>query len=356
MNGGGAERITLTLAEETARRGYAVDLVLAKAAGPYLAQASAAVRIVDLGATRVMGALPALVRYLRQARPEVMLSMMGHTNIMALWARRLARVDTRAVISERVVLSRPGISPWRQPLRNRLLPLLKRRFYPWADGIIAVSGGVADELAAATRIPREQIQVIYNPVMRPQLRERMREPVNHPWFPPDGTPVLLGAGRLRPQKDFPTLIRAFAQVRRTHPARLVILGEGTQRRMLETLVRQLGVEAHVSMPGFVDNPYAYMARASLFILSSNFEGLPGALIEAMCCGAPVIATDCPGGPREILCDGQYGQLIPTGDVDAMAGAIRKALDEKLPGPPAESWQPFEIDTVVDQYLDTLRGS
>ncbi|HYW79887.1 MAG TPA: glycosyltransferase, partial [Thermoguttaceae bacterium] len=331
-------------------------LVLVRAEGPFLDNMSVPVRVVDLGAHRVLASLPALVRYLKSVRPDAILSMMAYANIVALWAHRLAKVATRTIVSERSALPHPNNLTGQSPLRERILRALRRRYYPWADAIVAVSDGVADELAFVARIPRERIRVIYNPVMRPQLREAMREPVDHPWFDEGQPPVLLAAGRLRPQKDFPTLIRAFAQVRRSRPLRLVILGEGTQRQELEELVRRLGLESYVSMPGFVANPYAYMARSSLFVLSSNREGLPGALIEAMCCGTPVIATDCPAGPREILCDGRFGQLIPIGEVDTMAQAIRKVLDEQLPSPPPDSWSRFEIDAVVDEYIDTLLGN
>jgi len=161
---------------------------------------------------------------------------------------------------------------------------------------------------------------------------------------------------LRPQKDFPTLIQAFAHVRRAYPARLLILGEGEERPALEALVRQLGLEQDVSLPGFAVNPYPYMARASLFVLSSRWEGLPGVLIEALYCGAPLVATDCPSGPREILRDGQYGQLVPVGDVTALAQAIETTLVSRTQGPPPESWQSFELEAVVNQYIRILFGS
>ncbi len=351
MRGGGAERVTLILAREIASRGYAVDLLLAQAEGPHLAEVDEAVRVVDLKASRVLTSLPALVRYLRQERPQALLSMMVHTNIVALWACRLACVSTRAIVSERVSLS------WRNEYsrskRDRLWPWLITRFYPWADGIVAVSNGVAGDLIQVAGIPREHIRTIYNPIVRPELREKARAPLDHPWFKPGQPPVVLAAGRFTAQKGFPTLIQAFACVRQVLPARLLILGEGEQRLALETLIRQLGLEKDVSLPGFEANPYPYMARASVFVLSSRWEGLPGVLIEALACGTPLIATDCPSGPREVLRDGQYGQLVPVGDIAALAQAIELALGGKLPPPPEESWRPFELETVVNQYMNVL---
>ena len=351
MRGGGAERVTLILAREIASRGHAVDLLLAQAEGPYLAQVDEAIRVVDLKASRLLTSLPALVRYLRQERPQALLSMMHHTNIVALWACRLAGVSTRAVVSERVTLS------WRtehaRSKRGWLWPWLIRRFYPWADGIIAVSNGVADDLVQVAGIPHEYVRTIYNPIVRPELREKAQAPLDHPWFKPGQRPVVLAVGRLTEQKDFPTLIQAFARVRQIQPARLLILGEGEQRPALETLIRQLGLDEDVRLPGFETNPYPYMARASVFVLSSRWEGLPGVLIEALACGAPLIATDCPSGPREILRDGQYGQLVPVGDIAALAQAIEMALGGKIPPPPEESWRPFELETVANQYMNVL---
>ncbi|MFQ5545316.1 MAG: glycosyltransferase [Acidiferrobacterales bacterium] len=351
MRCGGAERVTLILARELVLRGHAVDLLLAQAEGPHLAEVHESVRVVDLKASRVLTSLPALVRYLRQERPHALLSMMVHTNIVALWARRLAGVSTRAVVSERVTLS------WRTEhgatRRGRLWPWVIRRFYPWADSIIAVSNGVADDLVQVAGIPHEYVRTIYNPIVRPELREKAQAPLDHPWFKPGQPLVVLAAGRLTEQKDFPALIQAFARVRQLRPARLLILGEGRERPALETLIRQLGLEKDVSLPGFEANPYPYMARASVFVLSSRFEGLPGVLIEALSCGAPLIATDCPSGPREILKDGQYGQLVPVGDIAALAQAIEMALSGKIPPPPQESRRPFELGTVVNQYINVL---
>ncbi len=351
MRGGGAQRATLKLAAGIAERGYPVDLVLAKADGPFLNELPESVRLVDLKASRVLVSISALTRYLRHERPAAMFSALGYVNIIALWARRLAGVSTRVVVSERTQLS--DSSKHGSNMRSRLMPHFIRRFYPWADGIVAVSQGVADDLTQMTGLPRERIAVIYNPIVTPELQERVKNPLQHPWLESRQPPVVIAAGRLRPQKDFPTLIQAFAQVRRNHLARLMILGEGPERLALEALVRELGLEQDISLPGFVANPYPYMARAALFVLSSRWEGLPGVLIEAMYCGVPLVATNCPSGPQEILKDGQYGQLVPVGDVAALARAIEMALTGKVPRPPQESWLPFELQTIVNQYLQIL---
>jgi len=349
---GGAERSMLKLAAGIASRGYQVDLVLAQARGPFLAEVPKSVRLVDLQARRVLSSLPALVRYLRRERPAALLSVL-HANLVALWARRLAGgVPPSLVVSERDTLS-SEFQHYRSDLRMRVMPHLIKRFYPWADCIVAVSKGVAEDLVRVARIPRKLIQVIYNPIVTPEFRQKAQARPAHPWFQAGAPPVILAVGRLTAQKDFGTLIRAFARLRQTCSARLLILGEGEERPALESLVHHLGLEEEVGLPGYVADPYPYMARASAFVLSSRWEGLPGVLIEALYCGIPLIATDCPSGPREILADGKYGILVPVADADALSLAMETALDGGILRPPQESWHRFELDAVVDQYLHVL---
>ena len=300
-----------------------------------------------------MTSLASLVRYLQHERPDALLAVL-HANVVALWARRLARVPVRVVVSERNTLS--SEARYYTDLRLRLMPQIVQRFYPWADCVVAVSEGVACDLRQITHIPGNRIRVIYNPIVTPEMRRKAQVPLEHPWFAPGEPPVMLAVGRLETQKDFSTLIQAFARVRQTCPARLLILGEGEERPALEAQVKQLGIGQDVGMPGFVSNPYPYMCHAAAFVLSSRWEGLPGVLIEALYCGAPLVATDCPSGPREILADGQYGRLVPVGDAAAMVEAVETTLNGGTPRPPAESWRRFEQETVVDQYVDALFGS
>jgi glycosyltransferase involved in cell wall biosynthesis len=241
-------------------------------------------------------------------------------------------------------------------LRWQIFPRLANWFYPWADDIIAVSKGVADDLAHAACLPRDRIQVIYNPIVTSDLYEKSREPFEHPWFNAGEPPVVLAVGRLTAQKAFDILIRAFARIRARRPTRLLILGEGEDRLALQNLVNQLGLDQDVSLPGFVSNPYAYMAHAAVLTLSSRWEGLPTVLVEAMSLGIPVISTDCPSGPREILRDGQYGRLVPVGDSSALVEAMIAALDGQVPSAPSDSWKPFDLDTVIGRYLEVLQGA
>jgi glycosyltransferase involved in cell wall biosynthesis len=347
---GGAERIFVNLAEAIAARGVSVDLVLSRAEGPFIAQVPDSVRLIDLRATRVLMCLPALLHYLRHERPRVLLSAL-YANLPALWARRIAGRPQRLVISEHNTLTR--VSNREKDLRWKVYPELAKWFYPWADGIIAVSEGVASDLALATGLSPSHIQVIYNPIVTPDLRKRAESILEHPWYRAGEPPVVLGVGRLTAQKAFDVLIESFARLRKSQSTRLLILGEGEERARLEALVSRLGLERDVSLPGFVSNPYPYMARSALFVLSSRWEGLPTVLVEAMFLRTPVVATDCPSGPREILGGGRYGQLVPVDDPGALAQAIHNSLANHVPSPPAESWKPFELDFVTDKYLNML---
>jgi glycosyltransferase involved in cell wall biosynthesis len=240
-----------------------------------------------------------------------------------------------------------------EQVSSRLAPLTARIFYPWADGIVTVSQGVAKDLAQITGLPLERIRVIYNPVITPELREQTKETTDHPWFAPGEPPVVLGAGRLVEQKDFPTLIRAFAQVRRVRPARLIILGSGREQKRLEALVQDLSIEEDVGWLGFVKNPFAYMAHSAVFVLSSAWEGLPTVLIEAMAAGASVVSTNCESGPAEILDNGKYGSLVAVGNSEAMAEAILNVLSST--SKPVDScWlDQFTLETATQKYLDML---
>ncbi|HET6624797.1 MAG TPA: glycosyltransferase [Nocardioidaceae bacterium] len=353
MEGGGAQRAVAKLASGLAGRGHQVDLVLAHAVGPYLAELPATVRVVDLDVPRMGRAVVPLARYLRRTRPAAIFCALDYVNLVTVVARALARVDATLVVSERNNLSMAAAQAVSR--RTRWMPHLIRFVYPHADAVVAVSHGVADDLVATCGLARETVHVLNNPIVTPEVVRMRAQPVEHPWLRDKSLPVVLSVGRLVPQKDFGTLLEAFARARRERPGRLVVLGEGPLRPELERQAVRLGVADDVSFPGFCANPYPAMAAADAFVLSSRWEGSPGALIEAMSCGTPVLATDCPSGPRQILEDGRYGHLLPVGDAGAMAAALVDALDLKIPAPPHESWAPYEQAAVVDAYLDLLLG-
>ncbi len=347
----GIEPVTLNLARGLIKRGLRVDLVLNKVGGGYADQIPPGVRVVDLKSPHLPTGIPVLVRYLRRERPVALLSSQHFTNETAMLARLLTPKSTRFVVCEHVVLSQDARNSTR--FKERLMPLTAGLTYRWADGIVAVSHGVAQDLAQITRLQPERIRVIYNPVLTPELQAKAREPLDHPWFAPNQPPVIVGVGRLRAQKDFATLIRAFARVRQSRPARLLILGNGPEKVRLLELVQQLGLQEDVALPGFVQNPYAYLARAAVFTLSSAWEGLPTVLIEAMAVGVPVIATDCPSGPAEILEGGRYGVLVPVGNSEAMAEAILGVLAGQAKRADPLWLEQFTLDTAVEHYLQVL---
>jgi glycosyltransferase involved in cell wall biosynthesis len=353
MDGGGAERAMAKLAGGIADQGYDVDLVLSRAEGHYLAEVPDTVRIVNLDSGRVLTSIPGLIRYLRRERPAAMLTSMNYVNVVGIWARALARVDTRLVVNEQNALSLEAAHSPRR--RHRLMPKLIGRFYPWADRIVSVARGTADDLARTTGLSRERIEVVHNPIVTPELKELAKTPLDHPWFREGEPPVVLSVGRLSKQKDFGTLLRAFARVREDRPTRLVILGDGPERSMLESLISELGLDEVAALPGWVANPYPWMAHAGVYVLSSRWEGLPSVLIEALYCGVPIVATDCLSGPHEILEGGEHGLLVSVGDVKALARGIESALAGDVPAPTAASWRPYEQESVVRSYLDVLVG-
>lgn len=349
---GGAERVMVNLAENFAKRGRPVDLVLVRHEGLYLRDVPKEVRIIDLACGRVLHALPSLVRYLRRERPAALLATLTYANVLAIVATRMAGAGTRIAVREANSLVRESAGA--TGFSARWLPTIAKWTYPWADAIVAVSHGAAQSLAEATGTPLARVHVLDNPVVNDTLLAQAAEPVDHPWFTTDnGAPVVVAAGRLTAQKDWPTLFRAFAAVRKTRDARLLVLGEGELREELETLARTLGIDQAVSLPGLTRNPFAYMSRAALFVLSSAWEGSPGVLIQAMACGAPVVSTDCESGPREILRGGEFGRLVPVGNVDALAKAIDEALAAPRTSPPRSAWARFSQDAAADAYLGVL---
>jgi glycosyltransferase involved in cell wall biosynthesis len=390
FRGGGVQMSMLRKARRLMAMGFEVEILVFEREGPLLESHGNGVAIVELVAGSAalgrwlafradpggigdylrpvfladppphrLGFLASLAGYLRERRPEALISAGSGPNMLAIWARRLANVPTRVVVSERDIVS-PSIENDRR-WRRLYLPSALRRTYAMADAVVAVSKGVADDLAAVTGLPRELISVIYNPVVDSKLAQLAAAPLDHPWFRTGEPPVLLAVGRLARQKDYPTLIEAFARVRAERVARLLILGSATneedtarERTTIMQLATQKGVAGDLELGGFAANPAAYMARAALFVLSSRHEGLGNVLIEALACGCPVISTDCPYGPAEILDHGRYGRLVPVGGSEAMAVAILATLDEppdreRLRARGAE----FTVERAVDAYLELL---
>lgn len=348
---GGVARLTLTLGEEFVRLGIDTTLLLHRAGGELVDQVPEGVRVVEFGTSRVIADLVPLARYLRHQRPDVLLSSLNHNNLIAIWARLVSRAPTRVVVSQHNTLSQEvaTLGGW----KYRILPALYRRMLPLSDRIVAVSGGVADDLVRTAGVARARIAAIYNPILHERFEELAAQPPAHPWLQTGGPrPVFISVGRLVEQKDHATLLRAFAAFRRDRPGRLVILGRGPLHDPLLALAAQLGVRDDVDFAGFRPNPLPLIRAADALVLSSRYEGFGNVLVEALGCGTPIISTDCPYGPREILEGGRYGELVPVGDVARLCAALAQVGERRWPPEVLRSRaRDFSAPAIARRYLD-----
>ncbi len=352
LGGGGAQRVMVNLAGGMSRRGLEVDLVVAGASGPLLADVPAGANLVDLGSRGVLASLPRLASYIRRERPAAMLSTMSHCNVVAVIAVKLAGADTSLVIREANPMN--ACDPGSATVKERAVLRLMKSLYGRADMIGAKSLDTASALVTQGIALEDRVRVIHNPVVGDDLALKREEEIDHPWLGDKDVPVILAVGRLVEEKDHPTLVRAFGIVLENRPARLVILGEGPLKNRLLSLARELGIADRVDLHGYAANPHPYFARASLVALSSRWEGFGNVLVEAMAAGTPVVSTDCPGGPHEILDEGRFGRLVPVGDARALAAAILDTLDDP---PSAESLveraKDFSIEKITSSYVEVL---
>lgn len=369
LGGGGTQRRFLALAQAFAAAGHRVDLVVASAAGDFRDRVPATARLVALDATaspwlrRRRGLLVAasagrLARYLAAEAPDVLLASSNPANLTALAARaRSARCRPRPLpVAISVNVDLEAAFRARRSLHGGLLRLLARRRYPEAEAVIAISEGVAASISGAACVTREHIVTIPNPIDTAEIRRQAAQSVEHPWVAPEAPPLILAVGKLKPQKDFETLLRAFALLRAERPVNLMVLGEGEQRGPLTAMVDQLRLRSCVALPGFTHNPYAWMARARIFVLSSRWEGFSNVLAEALAVGCPVVSTDCPSGPAELLEGGALGPLVPVGDTEALAAAMCMRLDspvgrERL----MARAETFSVERAAARYLAILES-
>lgn len=348
----GVDRVVANLLPEFAGMDEAFDLLTIRGHGPRIDALPEGIRSVALPAAHRDTVIPPLVRYLRRERPARLLTAGHRLNRAALIARMVSRVPVRVTL--RMGMSLTGLAEDLGPRRSRRLFRSMRRWYPCADGIITPSAGVGADLQSKVGLAPEDIHVIPNPIVNAGFARLAGEPLADAWLQPGQPPVILGAGSLEPRKDFATLVRAFARVRRRREVRLIILGEGRERQRLAALAHELGVADQVRMPGHVDNPYAWMARAAAFALTSRREGSGAVLVEALACGTPCVATDCPSGPAETLQQGRFGPLVAMGDDAALASA----LEHLLTTPPEAdtlrlATEPFRASTAAQRYLAAM---
>lgn len=350
LDGGGAERAMLDIATGLARAGQPVDLLLVKARGPYLDLLPEGVCLIDLNARRTLTALLSLLRYLRREHPRVLIATLPHANVIALLAKRLC-AGRLPVIARRANTFTTEYT--HAGFKDRMTLRLEKYLLPSANAVVALSHGMADDLKRSTPRVAPLVQLIHNPVVWPDHADKAGMPVNHTWFGED-LPVILSVGRLVTQKGHATLLRAFAALLQSRPARLVVLGEGPERRSLMDLARNMAIAHAVDFPGFQPNPFASMAKASVVVLSSSYEGFPNTLVQAMACGTPVVSTNCPSGPSEILEDGQWGRLVPVDDPPALAKAMLDTLDNPVePRRLVARAGTYSAQASIDRYLKLI---
>lgn len=355
LHNGGVDRVVFNLAEEFMARGLAVIIAVDfdNRYSPFRDLLPAGARYEVLEARGPIARLRKLMRLIRDEQPKaVMCTSFGFPNIFAVAARMIAGASFHLMLTEHCFPSvdRAAPRPWQA--RYWFFPIAHFA-YPRADSIVAVSKGTGDDLCRVLSIDRASVQCIYNPIVSETLLAQARQPVDHPWFAPGAPPVVIAVGRMEAQKNFALLIRAFARVSAGRYCRLMILGDGSEREMLEGLVASLGLGDRVSLPGFQPNPHAYVAKAATLVLSSDFESLANVVIEAMAVGTPVIATDCPSGPAEALAGGRYGKLVKVGDEQGMAAAIEAAIVDGAPPVPAAWLAQFSTPQVADRYLELM---
>lgn len=351
LAGGGAERVALHLCKKFCERGLLIDLIVVNDIGPLDFLIPKEARLIKFKSSKPSKSILKLIKYLVSKKPKSILSVLTHANIACSIAHKISHSPCNLVLSERVDINQ-SISNSAFSFDIFLTKKLIKILYPKTYNIISVSKGVASSISNISKIHVKNIQVIYNPIDTETINYLSSYHVYFPWQ--DSLPIILSSGRLSIQKDFPCLLEAFSIVRRKIPSHLVILGEGEQRQPLNDIIENLKIKNDVWLPGYCQNPYSYMARANLYVLPSRFEGLPNVLIEALTLSIPIVSTNCPSGPEEILANGKYGRLVPVGDPVAMAEAMDKSLSGDHPVfDQKEALQRFDPELITDQYLEAL---
>lgn len=359
---GGAERNVVNLVNNFDKKKYAVSLVLGRAEGDFIKEISKSIPVIDINSSYgSLSLLFKLIKYFKKEKPDIFVSSFSRINIISILARGLSQSKTKIIATEHAVFSSlPVIAKtfWHRIFARFFLPAISRFIYPKAELIICVSKGIAEDISKAINC-RGRIKTIYNPIVNDKIYKLAQEPVNHPWFSDYKIPVIVAAGRLVKCKDYPNLFRAFGIIFQKQPVRLVILGRGPEKYKLKQLADELGLSKNIAFLGFQENPYKYMKKASVFVLSSLQEGFGNVIVEAMACGAPVVATDCPTGPGEIIENMKSGILVPVGDEKSLAAAILKILNnpglaEKFSAKGKLRAECFSVKKSVEEYENIFK--
>jgi glycosyltransferase involved in cell wall biosynthesis len=320
---GGVERSLFLVAESLANTGHQVKILTVGKNSSQVITPPKNVPIIHLNSKRVVISIPRLARYLRREKPDALIAAQSYANVAAAIASKLARFKGQLILTERLAAQAAFDTHGR--LRDRVLPRLMRMFYRRADSIVTNSQSAAADLEQLLRTPKGSVKVIVNSMDRERITRLASEPVDHPWFQSDDADIVITVGRLEPQKDLETMLQAFAAATLNSTTKLVLVGDGSQHAQLEHLAGELGITDRIWFTGFDQNPYKYVAKAKLFVLSSLYEGMPNVLLESQALGIPIVATDAPGGTSEVLEDGRTGVLVEPGDPVKLANAIKEAL-------------------------------
>ena len=352
LHGGGAEKVFVNLANGFIKKNKKVDLILAKQEGPYLKDLSEKVNIINLNKKRVLFTLLPLIQYLNREKPDILISALSHANIITLIANYFINNKIKVIVTEHNPIS----------IKNNQLFFLKKlltkffikKLYKKSNKVVAVSRGVANDLVKTLKISENNLHVIYNPIYTSGLVKKPSSEFFHKWLDNKKDIIIIAIGRLTKQKNFLLLIKSFEIIVKKINVKLIILGEGEERQNLEKSIQNLNLQNSIDLPGFVDNPYSFLNKSNIFVLSSDFEGFGNVLVEAMACGTPVVSTNCPSGPSEILENGKYGKLVPVNNPNALAEAIIETLNNPIESSILQKRASFfSVEKSVNEYLKII---
>lgn len=352
LTGGGAQRVAINLASGLVERGCDVEIIVIREEGALVKSVHPKVGIASLSAERTALSIPSLSWKMYNDDFDAIISFMGYVNVCAMISQYLSFSNHVSILTEHTTVSAQSGA---QGGRGQVVKYLSKILYPVADAVVGVSEGVKSDIRNSINLQSGQVYRVYNPVVTNELCRLASESAKHPWFG-NSEPVILGVGRLIRDKNFELLIRAFQRLNKRREARLIILGEGPERSKLEQEVRRQGISDRVDMPGFKRNPYCYMSASDVVALSSSREGFGNVLVEAMACGTPVVSTDCPSGPSEILEGGQWGPLVPVGDAEKLSHAILSILENPPPSKMLkERSKDFTNEKAAREYLRIIHS-
>ncbi len=358
---GGAERNAINLLGYFNKKQRLTSLILARKEGGFVNEIPKETSVFDLDAKGYLKILFKLIKHLKQQQPDILISAFPHFNIICLLAKKISGAKTKIIATEHTpffLLPLTARNFWNKLVAIFFLPLLIKIFYPSASAIICVSNGVAKDLTAIKRL--DNIKVVYNPIVGPEMMQLADEPIGRSGIFDDNVAVIVAVGRLAKAKDYPTLLKAVKLILEKRAVRLIILGDGPEEGKLKKMASELGLSKAVIFLGFQNNPYKYIKRSSVFVLSSVQEGFGNTIVEAMACATPVVATDCHSGPAEIIEDKISGLLVPPQNEKAIAKAILMILEDSflaknLSDSGRERAQYFSIENSASQYENIISG-